>query len=421
MFGFAASTAAAVLFSAAVCAGTFAQDEVAGPDPKVDTKAGEVVKKMIEHYGDLPAVSCKIDLAISVKGGGEEMGGDQDIKGAYTFAAEKPNHAAMRLTEGDFGLTVVSDGESLYTYSPNDDMYMKAEAPDDIAALRDEVAMTTNISQASEEGRFLLGLMTDEGYEHIMEGVTELAWVGEEKVGEEPANRVKLVRQDRLDLDLLIASNGKPWLLRIVPDVQKMASAMGDPRTINIAATLSDWSTDIAPDTFTFNAPESAMLFDPNEEQLDGTTLVDKPAPELTLSKLGSESEINLADHKGKDIVVLDFWATWCPPCVKGLPILNEVTKEYADRNVVFYAVDLRETPEEVQKFMAKKSWDFTVLMDSKGKVARSFGVGPIPHSVIISKDGIIEAVHVGIPEDLEELRTRLKGELDTLIADGKL
>ncbi len=412
--------------AALVAAGAFnvaasAQDDTAAPQRKIDPKADEAVKKMVEHYKGAKAVACKLDLQVNIKDPGGEMGGDRDIESAYTFAAQKPNQIAVRLEKGEFGVTVVGDGTTLYLYSPSDDIYMKSDSPADLDALRDEVSNTTNISQAGAEGRLILGLMMDDGYDRLLEGVDELAWVGSEKVGETQANRIKLVRSEDVDLDLFVAADGKPWLLKVVPDVQKIASSMGDPRTIDIAVTMSDWKDNVSADAFMFNVPESATLFDPNEEPLDGTTLVDKPAPELILTKLGSDEEINLADHKGKDIVVIDFWATWCNPCVQGLPIVSSVTKEYADKNVVFYAVNLREKPDVVQKFMEKKNWDFNVLMDAKGKAGQNFGVGPIPHSVIVSKDGVIEAVHIGIPADLEELRKQLKGELDKLIADGKL
>lgn len=419
MFDFVRQAAVAALVTGTMIAGAHAQDA------KVDPKADEIVKALVEHYSSLDTASAKLTLDVNIEAPAEEEGGEAEtetIHGVWDFAAEKPNHFSMRIVEGEIGMTVVSDGTDLFMFSPNDLLYMKDTAADSFSELALQVAMSTNVSQAGEEGRMLLQLMSENARENLLMNVSEVQFVGDEKVGDKAAKHIKLVRGERIDLDMFIAAEGKPWILQVKPDIQKFLSAMGDPRTIDVSVVFSDWSSEKpAADVFAFTPPDDAELYDPNAKQPDPMELVDQPAPDFILDLLGADKSVKLADHNGKDIVILDFWATWCGPCVRGLPVLQEVAKEYKDKNVVLYAVDLQEEPEKVAAFVKGKSWDMNVLMDGKGRTARKFNVGPIPHRVIISKDGIIESVHIGVEQNLDEYRDALKKELDELIATGKI
>src|SRR5687767_4033725 len=80
----------------------------------------------------------------------------------------------------------------------------------------------------------------------------------------------------------------------------------------------------------------TAGVFDPNAAK---HALVDKPAPDFTADLLDGK-RVTLASHKGKDIVILDFWATWCAPCIVSLPLMTDLANKYADQGVVLYAVN---------------------------------------------------------------------------------
>jgi thiol-disulfide isomerase/thioredoxin len=145
--------------------------------------------------------------------------------------------------------------------------------------------------------------------------------------------------------------------------------------------------------------------------------LLGKTAPGFSLDLAGG-GKMSLADHKGKDIVVLDFWATWCPPCRMLMPIMVEVTDKYKSKGVVFYGVDIRESPEAIKAFQEKTALKFTAALDKDGKVSTDYGVDSIPMSVIIDKEGVIQAVHIGLAQDVRE---RITKELDTLVAGKSL
>ncbi|MEE2906843.1 MAG: TlpA disulfide reductase family protein [Planctomycetota bacterium] len=121
---------------------------------------------------------------------------------------------------------------------------------------------------------------------------------------------------------------------------------------------------------------------------------IGKPAPDFTLESLDGQT-ISLASLKGK-VVILDFWATWCGPCRKGLPVLMEIAESEASRGVVLWSVDLREPAQKVRSFLEKTKWDLPVLLDPKGEVATKYGVGGIPHTVVIGPNGNIVSIEVG-------------------------
>jgi thiol-disulfide isomerase/thioredoxin len=125
--------------------------------------------------------------------------------------------------------------------------------------------------------------------------------------------------------------------------------------------------------------------------------LVGKPAADFKLDLLGG-GQAKLADHKGKDVVIIDFWATWCPPCVAELPQIAEVAKARADKGVVFYAVNEEEDAPDVKRFLEeKKLTGLKVALDKEGEVAKAYMVDPLPQTVIIGRDGMVKTVLIGI------------------------
>jgi thiol-disulfide isomerase/thioredoxin len=141
---------------------------------------------------------------------------------------------------------------------------------------------------------------------------------------------------------------------------------------------------------------------------------VGSTAPSVQLPQLAG-GEFNLADHAGKNVVMLDFWATWCGPCVAELPLLVDVAGEYQSKGVVLCAVNVREDPNDIRKFLSQQRLAVNVGLDS-GEVAGQYGVEGIPCLVLIDRDGIVQSVHVGYDPNIKNV---LRKELNTLL-DGK-
>ncbi len=143
------------------------------------------------------------------------------------------------------------------------------------------------------------------------------------------------------------------------------------------------------------------------------SSLVGKPAPSVNLELLGG-GDLDLAKHKGKDIVILDFWATWCGPCVAAMPVVEQVAAEYRSRGVVLYAVNQREDARTIRSFLKDQGINVNVALDSNGSVGDTYGVQGIPTMVIIDKGGVVRDVHIGFNPDLEN---ELREQLDAILA----
>lgn len=121
-------------------------------------------------------------------------------------------------------------------------------------------------------------------------------------------------------------------------------------------------------------------------------------APEIRAPLLGAPEPFQLSAHKGKT-VVLDFWATWCPPCQRTLPALQTLHDRYADTDVAIYSVntdDGRDRAGAISRFVGERGYRFPVILDD-GAISRDYRVQAIPTLVIIRPDGVVEEAHVGL------------------------
>jgi len=120
---------------------------------------------------------------------------------------------------------------------------------------------------------------------------------------------------------------------------------------------------------------------------------VGKEAPNFTLRNLDGE-EISLQDYRGK-IVLINFWATWCVYCDIEMPDLQKLDKENED--VVVLAVNVMEDKETVEKYIKEGGYDFEVVLDEDGAIARTYLVGGYPASYFVDEEGIFQGAVPGM------------------------
>jgi thiol-disulfide isomerase/thioredoxin len=140
---------------------------------------------------------------------------------------------------------------------------------------------------------------------------------------------------------------------------------------------------------------------------------VGSPAPDVSL-KLLDAGEFRLKEHRDARLVMLDFWATWCGPCVQELPILAEVAEAYKDKGVIFCAVNEQEEPEVIRRFLKENKLQFTVALDSEGAAGNSYRAEAIPMLILIDKKGVVRSIHIGYDPGI---KATLRAEIDALLA----
>ncbi|TRX53489.1 TlpA disulfide reductase family protein [Thalassomonas sp. M1454] len=103
--------------------------------------------------------------------------------------------------------------------------------------------------------------------------------------------------------------------------------------------------------------------------------------------------------NKGK-VIYLDFWASWCIPCRKSFPWMNEMEAKYKDKGFKVITINLDVEKELAEEFLLENPANFTVLYDPKGIIAKEFKLKGMPSSYLIGKDGQPKSAHVGFFND---------------------
>jgi thiol-disulfide isomerase/thioredoxin len=127
---------------------------------------------------------------------------------------------------------------------------------------------------------------------------------------------------------------------------------------------------------------------------------VDSPAPDFSLSSLDGRT-IRLSELQGKPVLI-NFWATWCGPCIEEMPLIQEYYQRYPDRFTVL-AINPDEPRADVQQFVDDYKLTFPVLFDQGGKVEQLYRLRGTPTSFWVDASGILQVQHIG-PMSSEQL-----------------
>lgn len=227
-----------------------------------------------------------------------------------------------------------------------------------------------------------------------------------------------LLRYPDKEVRAWISASDPPVLERLRVNVSTGNAGANVGLSLYAEFTFGPWRTDEPADDarFAFAPPPDVRRGDPMPGRARQDGLVGQPAPKVALPLLeGGTMDLARLQEENK-VVVLDFWATWCGPCHVGLPIVSEVAEAFADRGVVFYAVNRRESPDRIRGFLKSKGHNYAVALDNEDEAARAYEVNSIPRTVIIDQEGVVRAVHSGVGP---RLRQEIADELERLTAKG--
>ncbi len=132
-------------------------------------------------------------------------------------------------------------------------------------------------------------------------------------------------------------------------------------------------------------------------------------APDFTLNTPDGET-YTLSDTKGKAVLV-NLWATWCPPCRAEMPAIEKMYQEYKDRGFVVLAINMtyQDDPLAVVPFTKEYGLTFPILLEETGDTASAYQLRSLPSSYFINRDGVISEVVIGGPMSEALLRTRIE------------
>jgi len=146
------------------------------------------------------------------------------------------------------------------------------------------------------------------------------------------------------------------------------------------------------------------------------------PAPELVLLDLDG-AEHRLRDYRGQ-VVVVNFWATWCPPCIREMPSMERAWQRLQDEGVVMLAVNVGEDADTVFTFLADYPVSFPLLMDEDATVTRAWPIRGLPTTFIVDRQGRLVYQAIGgrdwdAPELLEQILELNRAPAATTAAGG--
>jgi peroxiredoxin len=382
----------------------FVQQQVLAQAEK--PKPEDVLRKMCDYLGNLPAFGCRMVATFDIKAPQEDP--VQQLT-KMTVRLQRPNRLAMIVDEGKMGLTVVSDGKQLTQYLDVLKRYAVREAPAAFAEMMD-VGVQLKPTILGSQGS-LIPTGGDDYFKRLTAGVTSSKYIGTEKVGGVQCHHLRFVEK-RFDWDIWIADGKQSVVEKIVVDLSKQFA--DEKATVTYTVAFSDWN--VAPKftdaDFTFKPPVGAEEADQLIEPEPPHPLLGKPAPPFKTVDVDGHP-FDLKSHLGKDVILLDFWATSCGPCIMLMPELEEVAKKFADRGVVYRAVNGGEDAASIKQFLAATKIKAPIILDPELQIWRGYQVEPIPQTVLIGKDGKVQAVHLGYgPALAGEISQEIEGLL---------
>jgi len=138
-------------------------------------------------------------------------------------------------------------------------------------------------------------------------------------------------------------------------------------------------------------------------------------APNCALTSFTGGQRYDLQQFHGK-VLYVDFWASWCSPCARSFPFMNDLDREFRDRGLQIVAINEDEKLEDAQTFLAKYPANFTVVFDAGGQCARKIGVKGMPSTYLVDRQGVIRHVHLGFRPGAAE---KLHGLVEQLLTNN--
>jgi thiol-disulfide isomerase/thioredoxin len=317
---------------------------------------------------------------------------------------------------------LVSNGTNITTFLPAFKRFTVRPAPQTLENLSLEMDGASPVCLP-----VISALLERDPYAALVKEATRVEYLGEEKRGDVACHRLQFTHKN-FDCQAWISAGPKPLLLAVKPCLVKMATPDNRPPGLKaeVLLNLNGWELgcDIPDSQFALALPDDAMKSDtllPGMEEPDNAdseeNLADalhlKPAPAFKLPLLGGGT-FDLAAQKGTNVVVLDFWASWCSPCRLALPVLEKTALAYKGKGVSFLSINQQESEQDIRDFLRNTGLKVTVALDSESDAAQLYKVAGIPQILVIDKAGIVRESIVGYSKTLED---ELRVILDALTA----
>jgi len=135
---------------------------------------------------------------------------------------------------------------------------------------------------------------------------------------------------------------------------------------------------------------------------LAASGLTGQPAPDFALKSSGGEN-LRLSEYRG-DVVMINFWATWCGPCRQEMPLLDELYSRYERVGFNLLGVNIDDDSRKAMDMVAELGVNFPVLFDARKEVSKLYAVDAMPVTVLVDREGTVRHVHQGYKPGYEDM-----------------
>lgn len=379
----------------------------------------EAIRPLTKIIADSKSSRVTIESTVRTMLAGQVTGSEKQV---YQVASLGPNKFRIQYKTDSEAFQLVSDGSQLFA-TLGEVGFFRALPPKSLQEVVSSLALPIG---PYPEPIMALSLAGVDPSQTLMSDMSSLKIVNRDNYEGAPAVLLRGVQADGVGWALWVATeSGKVRPLRMKVDltpVLRVNNQLPEAFSYEVDFKFTSWKmgVDLAPEFFSHRPSPKDRQFGSLEAYYRFVTegdlphrLLGKTAPSFAAQCVDGKL-LKFEDLKGT-VVVLDFCASWCSPCLEFMPIVSEVSTRLAGKGVVAYAVNIGEDRDTASNFVTKIGLTLPVLVDADGSIAESYGAIAIPQTVLIDRDGRIQAVHVGIDRP-EAFREKLLNQLNALV-----
>jgi len=379
----------------------------------------EAIRPLTKVIADSKSSRVTIESTVRTMLSGQVTGSEKQV---YQIASLAPNKYRIQYKTASEAFQLVSDGSQLFGIL-GEVGFFRALPP---KSLQEVVASLALPVGPYPEPIMALSLAGVDPSQTLMSDMSSLKIVNRDTYEGTPAVLLRGVQADGVGWALWVATesgNVRPLRMKVdLTPVLRVSNQLPEAFSYEVDFKFTSWKmgVDLAPEFFSHRPSPKDRQFESLDAYYRFVTqansphrLLGKTAPSFAAQSIDGKL-LKIEDLKGK-VVVLDFCASWCSPCLELMPIVSQVSTSLAGKGVVAYAVNVGEDRDTASNFFKKIGLTLPLLVDADGSIAESFGAIAIPQTVLIDRDGRIQAIHVGVDRP-EAFREKLRKQLNALV-----